>query len=200
MARLVGKASTSQRVLDVAEKLVQTRGYNGFSYADIASVLRVTKASLHYHYPSKAELGARLIERYDQTFRRSLAEIDGLDISNADRLTRFVNLYAHILGENRMCLCGMLAAEQATLPRPMRAALASYFEQNEAWLAALLERGQASGEFFLMGGPRDEAHAVISLLKGAMLMARVRGDATYFKTATARMLAGLAIQSPAASS
>ena len=46
---------TAQRILDIAERLVQTRGFNGFSYADIAGALAVTKASLHYHFPTKAE-------------------------------------------------------------------------------------------------------------------------------------------------
>ena len=58
-------AATGRRALDVAERLVQTRGFNGFSYADIAEALGVTKASLHYHFPSKADLGQRLIERYE---------------------------------------------------------------------------------------------------------------------------------------
>lgn len=62
------RADTSQRILDTAERLVQTRGFNGFSYADIATTLGVTKASLHYHFPAKAELGQRLIERYKKTF------------------------------------------------------------------------------------------------------------------------------------
>src|ERR1700682_1229989 len=59
---------TSQRILDIAERLVQTRGFNGFSYADIAGTLHVTKASLHYHFPAKADLGRRLIERYERHF------------------------------------------------------------------------------------------------------------------------------------
>src|SRR5215510_7639621 len=67
---------TAQRILDIAERLVQTRGFNGFSYADIAGALAVTKASLHYHFPTKAELGKRLIERYESTFLQALGEID----------------------------------------------------------------------------------------------------------------------------
>jgi TetR/AcrR family transcriptional repressor of nem operon len=188
MARAVAKASTSRRILDIAEKLVQTRGFNGFSYADIASVLRVTKASLHYHFPSKAELGARLIERHDETFRGQLDDIERADVSDARKLALFVDLYAGVLTDNRMCLCGMLAAEQATLPRPMRAALTQYFTRNEMWLTRLFEHGRINGQFRLVGSPRDEAIAAISLLKGAMLIARARGDHEYFDVAVARLL------------
>ncbi len=70
------RTDTADRILDLAERLVQTRGFNGFSYADIASELGVTKASLHYHFPTKAELGRRLISRYGEEFARALADID----------------------------------------------------------------------------------------------------------------------------
>jgi AcrR family transcriptional regulator len=49
MPRPIAVSETSARILDVAERLVQMRGFNAFSYADVADVLKVTKASLHYH-------------------------------------------------------------------------------------------------------------------------------------------------------
>ena len=58
------EADTASRILDVAERLVQLSGFNGFSYADVAAELRITKASLHYHFAGKAELGEALIARY----------------------------------------------------------------------------------------------------------------------------------------
>ena len=61
-------AATPERILDVAEGLLQARGYNGFSYADVAGELRITRAALHYHYRGKAELGEALTERIG-TFR-----------------------------------------------------------------------------------------------------------------------------------
>ena len=64
------------RILSEAQRLVQMRGFNGFSYADIAETLGVTKASLHYHFPSKAELGRRLIDRYREDFLAALRAID----------------------------------------------------------------------------------------------------------------------------
>src|SRR5271170_7068139 len=78
----------ARAILDVAEQLAQTRGYNGFSYADIAAELGVTKASLHYHFPSKAELGRALIVRYHGLFGAALDSIDGQTKSPQEKLKR----------------------------------------------------------------------------------------------------------------
>src|ERR1700722_3453147 len=86
-------AMAATAILDVAEILVQTRGYNGFSYADVAAQLGVTKASLHYHFPSKAELGRTLIERYRIVFGAALEEIDQHAKGPHDKLQQYVGLY-----------------------------------------------------------------------------------------------------------
>src|SRR5437667_6480587 len=121
-------ADTPQRILDIAERLVQTRGFNGFSYADIAGALRMTKASLHYHFPAKADLGARLIERYERNFLAALARIDAQTDDAPEKLRRYAAIYEDVLRDNRMCLCGMLAAEFATLPKPMKDEMRHYFD------------------------------------------------------------------------
>src|SRR3954465_7311797 len=96
------QVASAQRILDVAERLVQTRGFNGFSYADIAEALDVTKASLHYHFPSKADLGRRLIERYEKTFVAALKAIGAAGAAPREQLKRYVRIYADVLRENRM--------------------------------------------------------------------------------------------------
>src|SRR6266704_1103916 len=101
---------TAQRILDVAERLVQTQGFNGFSYADIAAELGITKASLHYHFATKAALGSALITRYGAEFGRALEEIDQSAVDAREKLRRYAGLYADVLRQHRMCLCGMLAA------------------------------------------------------------------------------------------
>src|SRR5271168_3279858 len=68
--------STRSRILDVGERLVQIRGFNGFSYADVAAELSVTKASLHYYFPGKADLAEAIITRYAERFTHALAAID----------------------------------------------------------------------------------------------------------------------------
>ena len=126
-----GGTDTASRILDVAERLVQSRGFNGFSYADVASELGISKPSLHYHFAGKAELGEALIERYAARFAASLEEIDRGGADAPGKLDAYARLYADVLREKRMCLCGMLAADYDTLPQPMRSAVIRFFDENE---------------------------------------------------------------------
>lgn len=185
-------ADTAQRILDVAEELVQVRGFNAFSYADVAAELGMTKAGLHYHYPGKAELGQALIDRYSERFAGALAEIDARDAPAAAKLDAYVNLYAEVLRARRMCLCGMLAAEYQTLPEGLRDAIVAFFNDNEAWLARVLKQGRADGSLRFEGSPGDTARMIISGLEGAMLVARPYGDPKRFKASAAALVATLA--------
>jgi TetR/AcrR family transcriptional repressor of nem operon len=182
----------SRRILDVAERLVQTRGFNGFSYADIAASLHVTKASLHYHFPAKAGLGKRLIERYEENFLATLAAIDRNSDDAQDKLRRYVGIYAEVLRSNRMCLCGMLAAEFATLPRPMRDEMTHFFDENERWLTAVLEAGRRQRELKFTGQAFEVARALIGTLEGAMMIARSYGEPARFQVVADRYMDQLA--------
>src|SRR3954471_6250358 len=182
---------TSQRILDVAERLVQTRGFNGFSYADIAAVLEVTKASLHYHFPAKAELGARLIERYERNFVAALEEIDARTSNAGQKLRRYAAIYETVLRDGRMCLCGMLAAEHGTLPKPMRDDLRHFFDVNERWLAGVLQQGKREKALHFSGSAVEVSRSLIDTLEGAMMIARSYGDVARFRAAADRMLKDL---------
>jgi TetR/AcrR family transcriptional repressor of nem operon len=106
-------------------------------------------------------------------------------------LEAYVELYARVLRAKRMCLCGILAAEFATLPGPMRAAVVRFFDSNQAWLTRVLARGLAEGSLTFGGSEVDAAQGLISGLEGAMLLARPYGDPHRFESAASRLLAGL---------
>jgi len=183
---------TSGQILDVAERLAQTRGFNGFSYADIATELGITKASLHYHYPTKADLGRALIDRYSTTFAAALAGIEESRSPRPMQLERYVAIYAEVLKAGRICLCGMLAAEYTTLPALMQDAIRGFFDVNERWLSRVLESGRKDGSLAFEGTPEDAARAITSALEGAMLLARPYGGAERFKSAAQRVLSEFA--------
>jgi TetR/AcrR family transcriptional repressor of nem operon len=181
-------ADTAERTLDVAERLVQIRGYNGFSYGDIAAELDVTKASLHYHYRGKAELGQALIARYSARFASALETIDR-DATNARaKLDAYINIYSGVLRGDRMCLCGMLAAEYETLPKPMGEAVAHFFQDNETWLTNVLAQGQADGSLSASITPNQAAQMILSGLEGAMLIARTDGGLPRFQASAGYLL------------
>lgn len=183
--------ATSQRILDIAERLVQTRGFNGFSYADIAETMRVTKASLHYHFPAKADLGQRLIERYEHNFLAALQVIDDESKNAGEKLRRYAAIYSDVLSNNRMCLCGMLAAEYATLPKPMRDDMRHFFDENERWLIRVLQEGKRERSLKFSGTAEEVARTLIGSLEGAMMIARSYGDVGRFKSVCDRLLGDL---------
>lgn len=183
--------AAARAILDAAERLAQTRGYNGFSYADVAVRLGVTKASLHYHFPSKAELGRALIERYHAGFAEALGTIDREASEPCRKLERYVALYDAVMRNDRMCLCGMLAAEHATLPEAMQLQLRLFFDANERWLTTVLEEGCRVGRFAFKERAKERARVLLGALEGAMLVARSYGDPGRFRAAADYVLADL---------
>lgn len=188
-ARGRGDAGTATRILDVAERLAQVRGFNGFSYADIATELGITKAALHYHFPGKADLGEALIGRYAERFSEALAAIGASAPTARDKLRGYADLYLDVLRDRRMCLCGMLAAEYLTLPDPMQASVVGFFDQNEAWLERVLEQGRSDGSLHFTGSARVTARMILGCLEGAMLLARPYRDIPRFQDAATSLLA-----------
>jgi TetR/AcrR family transcriptional repressor of nem operon len=193
MATTRGKRETrtADRILDIAERLVQTRGFSNFSYANIATELGITTASLHYHFPGKAELGQALITRYAERFAEALERIDR-DIPDAPaKLEAYARLYAGVLEGKRMCMCGILAAEYQTLPKPMRRAVIQFFDDNQRWLADVLAQGQADKTLAFTGSADETAQSILSTLEGAMLVARPYGDLARFNSTAHQLLATL---------
>lgn len=191
MAARNNGGDTATMILDVAERLVQTRGFNAFSYADVASELGITKAALHYHFAGKAELGEALLERYTTRFHQALEAIDEGGGSPLERMQAYAALYAQVLAQDRMCLCGMLAADYRTLPESMRAAVVSFFDLNEAWLAGVVEQGRTEGTIRGEGSSREVARMVVDAFEGAMLLAHTFSDAGRFASAASLILAEL---------
>ncbi len=182
---------TAERALDVAEQLVQVRGFNGVSYADVAGELGVTKAALHYHFATKAELGEALINRYTIRFEAALESIDEGGMDAPSKISAYAGIYLDVLRQQRMCLCGMLAAEYQTLPPPMQQSIVRFFDINETWLERVLNEGQHAGTLRHRGSARSAAQVVISTLEGAMLVARLHDDPNRLEVATKQLLADL---------
>ena len=192
-----GAVDTSERILDTAQFLVQTQGFNGFSYADIASQLKIRNAAIHYHFPTKANLGQALTVRYRQTFAKALLGIDAT-VTEArkasQKLELYVNLFQATLEDGlRMCLCGMLASELVTLPEAVQLEVRLFFEEQQSWLATVLDDGRKAGVLRFSGRPNAKAGELLASLEGAMLLARVEGSVTSFRNMAKGFIAALEV-------
>ena len=181
-------STTAERVLDIAQDMVQSRGYNGFSFRDIATALGIKSASIHYHFPSKTDLGAALVIRYSEGFADELRRIEARETGAVKRLRAFIELFRGTLKNDRHCLCGMLGAEKDSLPPPVSKRVRDFFALCEDWLVTVLRDGRKAGEIEFRGPPQAMADHLLALLEGAMVMARSLEDLGRFDKATAAFL------------
>jgi TetR/AcrR family transcriptional repressor of nem operon len=173
------RSKTADEIMDIAEALVQTRGYSAFSYQDIADQLGIRKASIHYHFPSKTALGIAVINRYAERFSFSLAAIAADQSQSSMRmLDHYMKAYEDFASTpDRVCLCGALAGEMMALPAELRSRVDLFFREHQAWLVGILQRGVAMGEFRIASPPAHVARMVFGALQGALLVKRTTGDA-----------------------
>lgn len=172
------RSETAEQILDLAETLIQTRGYSAFSYQDIADALGIRKASIHYHFASKADLGIAVVNRYIDRFDAALVQVTGDETqSSMTMLDHYTQPYlAFARAPDRVCLCGALAGEMLALPDELRARVDHFFRTHQAWLTKLLKRGVARGEFHLPATPAKVARSIFAGLQGALLVKRATGD------------------------
>lgn len=185
---------TQQHILDVALRLMQTGGYHAFSYADIAAEVGITKASIHYHYPSKAQLGHAALRHYRAWWQAHLRALDAARQPDAAGLLRgYILIYRDQLRDGRLCLVAALSAESPLLPPEMQAELAGFYSEHEDWLSATLEAGQTAGTLRVFAPLRVQAQGLISALHGALGLARVQRDVYLYCAVAHLTLAGLGL-------
>jgi len=172
------KPHTRDLILDAAEHLIQTRGYNGFSYQDIADRVGIRKASIHFHFPSKTDMGDAVIERYAGRFSEGLdAMIARDDISAMDLYDYYCQPYLQFAAQPDMvCLSGALAGEMPSLPEAMQIRVQHFFTSHQAWLARILERGANRGELRNDEPAEKTARMIFGAMQGGLLVKRATGD------------------------
>jgi TetR/AcrR family transcriptional repressor of nem operon len=175
-------SDTANRILDTAQHLIVTRGYNAFSYADIAEVVSVSKPSIHFHFATKAELVQQLLLRYRDNVKVNLEHLSTLLPDPVAQLRAYASYWENCIRDNTapFCLCAMLASELLSLPPEVAAEVKLYFDDLAAWLTDTLKKGAAQGQLLLPRGAAVEAESFMASAHGAMLSARVYGDADVF--------------------
>ena len=166
--------TTTDRILAVGQEMLQQRGFHAFSFRDIATRIGIRTASIHYYYPTKADLATALLERVRGDFDAALQHFDeSLPDQPVERLRRFAGVFLATFGDgDRLCPFCMVATGQDSIPEPVRAEVLAFWQRGEVWLTGTLEQGAAAGSLSLAAPPAQVAASVIAALEGAMVAAR----------------------------
>lgn len=173
-------ADTRTRILDLAEALLLERGFNAFSYQHLARELGMKPAAIHYHYPSKDDLGTALVTRQLRRLRkwRDLPRV--ADLPPREQLEALFAVYDNHLGhDRRVCLFGALAADFRTLPASMQVELRTFNRELTEWLSQVLAVGRATGSLRYVGSPAAKATQLLTTLSGALQVARVHDETPF---------------------
>jgi TetR/AcrR family transcriptional regulator, transcriptional repressor for nem operon len=177
---------TTASILDAAQRMTQAVGYNGVSFRDLAAAVGIKSASVHYHFPTKGQLGAAVARRYTDKLLAHLDEIDaGSPDPKAAMAAYVASIRATLAQDGRMCLCGMLAAETDAIPEEVRVEVRRFVDLNIRWLAGVLER--ATGASAASPDVWEQARAIFAALEGAMLVARGMSDPDSFDAMAAQL-------------
>ncbi len=176
--------STREQLLSTAEGLVRSRGYAGFSFADLTEEAGIRKPSIHHHFPTKEDLGVALVDEYTDRFDARLLDIENTTLNALSQLTAYADLYLEGLRDDRACLCAMLASDHALTPKRVQIGVAAFFEANRSWLESVIVSGQRAGVIDRGSDPADEARAFHAAVVGAMFAARTSGRIADFEFVT----------------
>lgn len=170
-------ASTVEKIMDIAEAQVRAGGYNSFSFREISQEIGIKSASIHYHFPTKTDLGVAIASRYTSRFAEQLAIIAATQHGANERLQAYAALFRQaLIQDKKMCLCGQLASESDVLPEPIRLETRRFFTLNLEWL---------STEVFTGNDAKVRAASALAALEGALLMSKVLEQPALFEQVAA---------------
>lgn len=173
-----------EAILEAGRRKAQAHGYGGLNLRDIAGEAGIKAASIYYHFPGKAELGAAIAKRYWEDTAENLEALSAAAENPMTALRQYPRLFRRALEEdNRICLCSFMAAEFDDLPDIVKTEVQTFADVNVAWLTRTLAAAQGTE-----AGSEDRARAIFAAVAGAQLMARSRADIALFDALVANYI------------
>jgi TetR/AcrR family transcriptional repressor of nem operon len=181
--------NTRDKIVYIADELIRSQGYNAFSYSDIGKDMAIRPAAIHYHFPTKTDLGLEVI-------RQELARVTAFrrqapDGTSGDQLKRLFQTFWRQSVERRLCLIGALTPDFTTFDDPMQDAVKKLCSEIAGWVAVCLEEERKEGRMRFEGTAADRALLVLSTLLSSLLLGRVMGGHSVFESMADQLLRDL---------
>lgn len=174
--------NTREAILELTQELIQTKGYNSFSYGDISEKLGIKRASIHYYFPQKVDLGVAVTIRYTDNFKEMLNSIEkDKTIPYPKKIEQYFGAFVEISSTKiKICLGGALGGEYIVLPELVQVEVQKFFDINLRFLEKVLKDGLKSGELNLSNTPKEVAYLIFSSLEGGLIIARSKNKPQHY--------------------
>jgi TetR/AcrR family transcriptional repressor of nem operon len=181
-------------VLDTTQQLISAGGYSALTYDAIAAQTNLPAAAIQAQFPDLSHLVEEMLQRYYRWLQSALNAIDAGNPTPPVALTRFVELYCQGMREDRLCLCGLMAAESKRLPDPLSERLRQVSQLLQTWLTRWFEQGQQTNSLTCLTSATIEAQLFAAALQGAQLSTHLMPDSTAaFQDIADRLLWGVGV-------
>ena len=164
--------STRERILELGENLILTKGYNAFSYQDISSELGIKNAAIHYYFPTKANLGTSIIKTNIQRFEEMVDNMHSRGFNEVQQLDTFIKIYIKSHREQKVCLVGALSPAFDTLNEVTQNELSKMIRLILEWLTNILAAGKQKGIFVFNELPENKATIIFSSLVASLQLSK----------------------------
>ena len=125
-----------QQIIQAADQLFYQKGYNLTSFSDIASVSNVPRGNLNYHFSTKDEVLAAVIQYRVGAMQQMLNTWDREYTSPLLRLQRYAKIVSNVKQEviHYGCPMGTLNSELGKTQQTLQAITVEQFEVFEQWI------------------------------------------------------------------
>lgn len=168
--------STRDKILELAQEAIATRGYSSFSFRELAAELGIKSASIHYHFPTKTHLGVAVACAWREHLERALNHFAANNADPKQAIAAWIDIYRQeVSASQRMTVCTMLAAEIKNLPDEIQQEMKAFYALNLGWIAARLAEMGLDGDI-----KEEKARQLFALLQGGLIGAKGQNDPAYF--------------------
>ncbi|MGV8095546.1 MAG: TetR/AcrR family transcriptional regulator [Mangrovibacterium sp.] len=170
---------TREKILELGENLIRTKGYNAFSYQDISAELGIKNAAVHYYFPSKKNLGTSIVRTNIQRFEEMIENMHSRNFDEVQQLETFIKIYTKSHRERKLCIFGSLGPDFSTLDGSTQTEFTKMTEMVLKWLSDILAKGREKKIFAFKEEPQVKAFLILSSLVASLQLSRVTEKPDY---------------------
>ncbi|PWB23770.1 TetR/AcrR family transcriptional regulator [Flavobacterium sp. HTF] len=183
--------TTKENIITKADQFIRDKGYNAFSFKDISNDIGIKTASIHYHFPTKSDLGVATIREHIDRCETLIKKV--ANESPLKKLEAFLDVQTQIKYENKVCIVGSLATDLNTLDESIKTELKKFAELVLNWITEILTEGKELKIFDFQTTPRTKALMIITNMVAIIQLSRLT-DENDFEIVKETILKELKIQ------